>query len=368
MSLSNPKPRQRMPLLNRFVRGFSASRWLRGSNGLRQLSEGGNGQEWLLARHLCAYTVLDGAAVPARKRKGFVEMALARWSPFADTQSHVEWVGDRAMAWAWSRGRVLAGPDGMALPQPRRVLPESMFRGAPQVSGEQLVQLDEGLEGRVWRDNVMVASRWWSEPPELAEWNEFRRGAGLSPAAAAPDILVSELQTQPWAASGSPDIREAFGHYRGYLALAAAGIATAVLMALLVGVVALKISIWQVDKQIAEQEQVLDKIITARDDALQARAAIDARLALRPPAGQIELMGLVSGLMRGQWQLLEWKVPDARTLEVTARMVNPDPRAIVTAWEASKRFTDVTAELGKQPNSVVVKAHVVRASGKGSGK
>ena len=357
-----------MPLLNRFARGFSASRWLRGSNGLRQLSEGGNGQEWLLARHLCAYTVLEGAAVPARKRKGFVEMALARWSPFADTQSHVEWVGDRAMAWAWSRGRMLAGPDGMELSPPRRVLPESMFRGAPQISGEQLVQLDEGLEGRVWRSNVMVASRWWSELPDLAEWNEFRRGAGLSPATAVPDSVASELQTQPWAASNSTDIREAFGHYRGYLMLAAVGITTAVLMALLVGVAALKYSIWQVDKDIAAQEQALDKIITARDEALQARAAIDARLGLRPPAGQVELMGLVSGLMRGQWQLLEWKLPDARTLELTARMTNPDPRAIVSAWEASKRFTDVTAELGKQPNSVVVKAHVLPASRQGSGK
>jgi hypothetical protein len=355
-------------LLNRFARGFSASRWLRGSNGLRQLSEGGNGQEWLLARHLCAYTVLEGAAVPARKRKGFVDTALARWSPFADTQSHVEWVGDRAMAWAWSRGRVLAGPDAIPLSPPRRMFPESMFRGAPLASGEQLVQLDEGLEGRVWRDHLMVASRWWAEMPTLSDWNEFRRGAGLSPATAVPDALVAELQTQPWATSGSPDLREAFGHYRNTLAAVVAGLAMAVLAALLVGVLALKISIWQVNRQIAEQEQSLEKIITARDSALQARAAIDARLALRPPAGQMELLGLVSGLMRGQWQLLEWKLPDARTLEVTARMTNPDPRAIVAAWEASKRFTDVTAELGKQPNSVVIKAHVLRAATQGPGK
>ncbi|MDE2407745.1 MAG: hypothetical protein KGL91_07775 [Xanthomonadaceae bacterium] len=329
------------------------------------MSEGGNGQEWLLARQLCAYTVLDGSAVPARKRKGFVDMALARWSPFADTQSHVEWVGDRAMAWAWSRGRVLAGPDAMALSPPRRIFPESMFRGTPLASGEQLVQLDEGLEGRVWRDHLLVASRWWDEPPALPDWNEFRRGAGLAPASVVPEVLAASLQAQPWAASGSPDLREAFGHYRSMLAAVAVGVACTVLVALLVGVLALKISIWQVDRQIAEQEQALDKIITARDDALQARAAIDARLALRPPAGQVELLGLVSGLMRGQWQLLEWKLPDARTLEVTARMTNPDPRAIVAAWEASQRFTDVTAELGKQPNSVVIKAHVKHATAKG---
>ena len=147
-----------------FARSFSPSRWLRGSDGLRQLSEGGNGQEWVLARGFCAYTVLDGAAVPARKRRGFVDMAVARWSPFPDPQSHVEWIGDRAMVWAWSRAQVLAAADGTTLPPPRRILPESLFRGQVQPGGEELVVLDEGVEARAWRDGVMVASRWWPAP------------------------------------------------------------------------------------------------------------------------------------------------------------------------------------------------------------
>ena len=96
-----------MPLRTRFARGFSPSRWLRRTDGLQQLAQGSNGQEWVLARGFCAYTVLDGAAVPARKRRGFVEMAVSRWSPFADPQSHVEWAGDRAMVWAWSRTQAM---------------------------------------------------------------------------------------------------------------------------------------------------------------------------------------------------------------------------------------------------------------------
>lgn len=333
---------------------------MRSSSGLRQLGEGGNGQEWVLARGFCAYTVLDGAAVPARKRKGFAEMALARWSPFPDTGSHVEWVGDRAMVWAWSRTRVLESAEGDALPPPRRIWPESIFRGAPKDAGDELVALDEGVEGRFWRGGIMEASRWWPEAPDLPEWNEFRRGAGQPPAAGLPAVVEPPLQAQPWATTAGPGLRETVGQYRDYLQMAVVGVAAAVVTALLVGVLALKVSIWQVDRQIAEQEQALEKIIDARDRALQGRAAVDARLALRPPAGQVELLGLVSGLMRGNWQLLEWKLPDARTLEVSARMANPDPRAIVGAWEASRRFADVTAELGKQPNSVVIKAHVLR--------
>ena len=43
-------------------------------------------------------------------------------------------------------------------------------------------------------------------------------------------------------------------------------------------------------------------------------------------------------------------------------MANPDPSAIVSAWEASKRFTEVTAEIGKQPDTVIVKARILRAA------
>ena len=354
-------------MLTRFARGFSASRWLRGSDGVRQLTEGGNGQEWVLARGYSAYTVLDGAAVPPRKRRGFVDMAVSRWSPFADAQSHVEWVGDRAMVWVWSKSRVLAGPDETVLPAPRRIWPESLFRGQPRLDGEEMVTLDEGVEARAWRDRVMTASRWWPEIPDLPEWNDFRRGAGLAPASGLPVVASYPISDRAWAAPKAIGLGDAFGHYRDYLAMAVVGIGIAVLSALLVGVFALKFSNWQLDRDIAEREQALDKIIAARDSALQGRAAIEAQLALRPPAGQVEMLALVATLIRGNWQLIEWKVPDADTLEVTARMANPDPSAIVTAWEASRRFTDVTAEMGKQSDTVVVKARILRAPVTGAG-
>ena len=321
-----------------------------------------------MARSYCAYTVLDGASVPSRKRRGFADMAVSRWTPFSDTQSHVEWVGDRAMVWAWSRAQVRAGEEGTELPLPRRIWPESLFRGQPQAEGEELVALDEGVEARAWRNGIMTASHWWPEPPGLAEWNEFRRGAGLSPAAQTPDAATPVLAERPWSANRSAGVGETFGQYRDYLGMAAVGIGAAVLAALLVGVLALKVSIWQVDRDIASREQALDKIIDARDRALQGLGAIDSRLALRPPAGQVELLALVSRLMRGDWQLVEWKMLDAESVELTARMRNPDPSAIVKAWEASRRFTDVTAEIGKQPDSVVVKARVLRAPPKAAGK
>jgi hypothetical protein len=368
MSSSNPKSPLRTLLPTRFARGFSPSRWLRRSDGLRQLSEGGNGQEWILARGFSAYTLLDGAAVPPRKRRGFVDMAVSRWSPFPDPQSHVEWVGDLAMVWAWSRSRVLASEGEADLAAPRRILPESLFRGQPMAAGEELVAHDEGLEARAWRNGVMVASRWWPAMPGLPEWNDFRRGAGLQPAAALPEAIPYPLSERAWALTGREGIGETFGQYRNYLVAAAAGAACLVLAALLAGNIALRFSIWQVDKDIAAREQGLEKIISARDSAQSGLQAIEAELALRPPAGQVELMALVGELMRGQWQLQEWKLTDADHLQLTARMSNPDPRTIVKAWEGSGRFAEVTADLAKQTNTVVVKARILPARRTGGGR
>lgn len=357
-----------MPLRTRFARGFSPSRWLRRTDGLQQLAEGGNGQEWVLARGFCAYTVLDGAAVPARKRRGFVDMAVSRWSPFADPQSHVEWAGDRAMVWTWSRSRVLEGEDGQSMPSPRRIVPESLFRGQPRADGQELVALDAGHEGRVWRDNVLVSSHWWPEVPPLQDWNEFRRGAGLQPADGLPEPMPYPLSERAWSAQRNQGVAESLGQYRQKALLAVVGIGVAAVAALLVGALALKISIWQVDRRIAAQEQTLGRIIDARDNALQARAAIESELALRPPAGQLELLALVGELIPGRWQLLEWKMSDAETLQVTARMPNGDPRAIVTALENSKRFAEVTAEIGRQRDTVSIKAKVLRATAAKGGR
>ena len=292
-------------------------------------------------------------------------MAVARWAPFANPQSHVEWMGDRAMVWAWSRDRILdGGADAEPLLAPRRVLPESLYRGQPQREGEELVAMDAGYEGRVWRGGILAATRWWPLPPMLADWNEFRRGAGLQPSQQVPEPLPYPLAERPWSAPQLRGFGEVVGQQRRLLLLIVTGLVAAAIGTLLVAAIALKVSIWQVDRDIQAREQALEKIIVARDRALAGQVSITKTLALRPPAGQVQLLYTVARIMRGPWQLEEWKMPDADTLQLTVIMSTADPSAIVTAWEASGQFTDVTAEMGAQRNQVVVKARVLRSEPK----
>lgn len=299
--------------------------------------------------------------MPAGKRRGYTALAVRRWSPFADPQFHVEWVGQRAMVWAWSTARILDFDSVGRVAAPRRVLPESLYRGEPLVAGEQLVAMDQGFEGRIWRDRLLVACHWWPEIPGQDEWDLFRRGAGLSPEAAAPAVAEPGLAESPWSGPRARGLGEIANRHQSLLQALAIGLAIAVLMVPLAACLHLLAATGAVERRIASQDAGLQKILDARETAERDAAAVDRLLTLRPPASQISLLANVIQLMpRSDWQLLEWRMPDPGTLGLDARMVNPDPRAIVQAWESSGHFAEVTAELGRKPDELTIKAKLLR--------
>jgi len=342
-------------------RRFSPSRYLRRSDGLHLLAAGGAGSEWVLARALCAYTVLDGAAVPAGKRRAFVAMAVRRWAPFADPQSHVQWAGDKAMVWVWSQAQVQATDDDVAAEAPRRMLPESLLVGAPQQDGALLVALDQGCEGRVWRNHVLASSQWWPQPPELAEWNVFRRGAGLAPVAAVPAVPRFERHGEAWNALQGASLGDLWGRHQGVLTRALAALVVAALLVPAAGIVRLAVAQSAVAAEIAAQGDSLQAILSARERAERDAQSVASLLALRAPQAQIDLLLRAASLIPGNaWTLLEWRMPNPDALEMQVRINAPDPRALVEAWEGSAMFADVTAELGRNADEVMIRARILR--------
>lgn len=347
---------------DRLRQRFSPTRHLRRNDGLETLVHGGNGHEWIVARELCAFTVLDATGIPAPKRRGYAANLVARWSPFEDSEYHVEWAGDAAMVWAWSRARVLGLPDEDADAElPRRIVPESLYRGQPLERGEQLLAMDRGFEGRAWRNRALVANEWWPAMPTLPEWNLFRRGAGLAPASAVPKVVASDLADAPWSAPRALGLAEIATRHGSTLAAAGVGLVVALLSLSLVAALALQVSLWQVEGEIAEQDEGLQRILAAREQAGRDADAIESFLAMRPPAGQVELLATVVDLLPASgWSLLEWRMPDPGTLEIDLSMPRSDPSALVQVWESSPRFEGVTVELGRRAGEVSIKARIVR--------
>jgi hypothetical protein len=107
-------------------------------------------------------------------------------------------------------------------------------------------------------------------------------------------------------------------------------------------------------------DEPLARILGARESADAHAAAIQELLPLRGQQSQLRLMAEVGQLMKGKdWQLRLWQQPAPNRLEVTIGLPNPDPEALVSAWEASPLFKDVSTELSRQPNELTLRANVV---------
>ena len=337
---------------------------LRRSDGLVLLESGRAGQDWVLARQFCSYTSLDASSIPTVKRKNYALMAVQRWSPFADSQFHIEWVGSQAMVWAWSTAQIRDFGEGALGPIPRRVSPESLYRGAPRSDDASLVRMDEGVEGRVWRDQGMVACQWWAEAPDIEEWNILRRGAGLPAVASVPVPETPPLAAMPWARQGTVALNDLANRHGRSLRALALGLAIALIASPLAASLRLAGKTALLERVIEAQATALGSTLKARESAERDRAAVEALLGLRPPKRQLQLLSSVVAATPGTgWKLLEWRMPDSSSLEVVLQMTNPDPTALVRGWEGSGVFKDVTVDIGRVgANEVVVKAGIVGGS------
>lgn len=339
---------------------------LRRGDGLVRLEEGRAGQDWILARRFCAYTLLDASSIPVARRRGYAAIAVQRWSPFADTRFHIDWVGPRAMVWAWSNAQILEFNSGEILPPPRRVAPESLYRGAPHADYACLTAMDEGVEGRVWREQAMIACQWWPAAPDLEEWNNLLRGAGLPASGSVPLPEVAPLLLVPWTRQRVEAFNDLAGRHRKTLQVLAVGLAAMLVAVPLAASLRLVVKTALLEQVIEKQTASVGPVLKARESAERDLAAVDNLLQLRPAQRQLRMMAAVVAATPGPgWKLLEWRMPDSGTLEVVMQMANPDPTRLVSGWEASGVFTNVSVDIGRTGNEVTVKAAIVGATDPG---
>jgi len=76
-----------------------------------------------------------------------------------------------------------------------RVLPESLAR-EPLNNGARAVQCLEGIEGQVWQDGNLNASRWWPDVPSQVQWTAFMRAAQVE--LETQDITRPEISNIPF--------------------------------------------------------------------------------------------------------------------------------------------------------------------------
>lgn len=140
--------------------------------------EGDAGRRWgratlVVARGLCRLKWFALAHVPAHERADALRVQALAWQPFDDSALCLVLGDDEGLAVAWDARQVReALAERGVRPDACKVLPEVLLR-APGADGPRLVRMSDGVEGQVWRNGRLVASRWWPEAPAPEAWRLF---------------------------------------------------------------------------------------------------------------------------------------------------------------------------------------------------
>lgn len=327
---------------------------------------------WVLARALCRFRVVDLAQVPATGRAQALRLQVAQLSPFADTGHCVVWQGGKALLWMWDAALVRQAMAEAGVAAKRaQVWPESLLY-APGVPGARLVQALQGFEAQIWDDGgALVMSRWWSAPPDAAEWLVFERDMGLPASqrqAQVPQPLALAMQLQPQLRStagggGAPwrDERLAYA----VLALAL-WLPTAWW-----GAGWLKASQAQAQAKAAQDAaaQVSQPLVLAREEALRLAGRTQALAALAPYPSQLELMARVAGaLPSNATQFREWGFREGKlkvVLVLQSEAVTSS--TLVAALQKAGGLDNIQAVPGNDPKLLAINMDVVPLQARGPG-
>lgn len=329
---------------------------------------GGTGRDvlCLVGRELSLFLAINVSKIPDKQRRGFVELTVRRAAPYDDADFDVSWLGDWAAVWHWSRKRIVEGYGG-ELPARTRFASEGPYVGQVQESEGtriEVLRLIAGFEGRIWRSGVLTASRWWPAEPTAEQWQLFLRGTGGAQleSTAPPPPVAAAINTRRWSRTTSRSQALQMSSLQAHVprATLAVALAAVALFAWELGAIArAKIDVARANGQARNLDDSLKRILAARASADADLQAISALLALRQARPQHQLLAEVVRLMGGkQWRLHNWQQPTPDRIEATLALTRPDPEALVSAWEASPMFQDVTTELSRQQNEIVVRAKV----------
>ncbi len=303
-----------------------------------KVSRGGmfGGQEWVVGRGECQYRREDLRALPARKRVQAGRLAAARHRPSPAAQTYVAWVGGVAHFWFW------LDPASTGEGAQRRWVPESILLPPPTSDGVRLLQLARGVEAQHWEHGVLAGSQWWPNPPGTEDWLRFVRSTGRDPAAL-PDVPEPQQlhwAAQPWGETNwAQRLAGGFDEKAAWLllfALLAAGLGWQ-----LAALLRWQSASAQLKAQVERVRTAVGPLLSAREQAEQARDELQRLQALRPLAGSdYQLMaGIAKRLPEGS-RLLNWK-REAGKLQVAVQSTETDPRAFVEAFEGDEQLSDV---------------------------
>jgi hypothetical protein len=319
--------------------------------------------QWVLSRALCRFRLFPLGSLPRAKRAAALSLELEHWAPFAEPGFHVGWQDDGAAVWCWDRAAVasaIAAAGHSA--EHSRVVPETVIR-TPQRDGPRLARALDGVDGQLWRDGRLVASRWWPDVPSAAEWRNLQREAGIVPdqqSVAVPEPIEpvwmrgSWLGKSPTRHEGTLRALEAPLVLAGALALtgATAWFATALL--------SLRQATRDAEAKLQAAESSAQPVLSARQSALNDLTRIKQLRALDAYPNQLALMGALAELMpKDNSALRSWEYQSGKLKLTLTNVSAMSATHYITTVQNAKGVQNVTAQASPDGKSLTIAVEIV---------
>ncbi len=335
---------------------FATRRFLHTRSKIQTAQEQRGRVEWVIARNLCHYRQFLLQEVPLQHRANILNQQIRQWSPFKQYGSYIVWRKQVALVWVWDAQQQQTKLTEHDLTEQRvDIIPETLLHPMGQDS-EQLHQCLEGVEGQIWQQQCLVASRWWPQQPTLAQWNRFLSAHHLPNVASLPMIQSDELMQQVWAKSAKTDRSAILRDERLWVFLGLM-IFTVLFSWQSVYVWKLRQAIADVNTQIETINDEAIPILQARNEVLALQQKIQHFNNLVTTPSQLEMMAKAAGSLPQGATLQTWSY-QKQQLKLTLEAMNIDPRYYITKFQEQPLFYDVRSETGGDATHIIMSMQV----------
>jgi hypothetical protein len=240
------------------------------------------------------------------------------------------------------------------------VLPETALQ-ARLADGLHLLNCLEGVEGQLWSDGELKASRWWEETPSTGQWLEFLRSAGMV-VNTSPQVPPAEQpvwRSRPWTNSGDGLGLERRG---GQAAMVGGGVLLAA-YAYLGGVLAHNaVALSDVENRLVETQRRLAPAVADRERALANFEFLDGFAKLDPYPPQLAVFSRVAEKLPSNGaQLIAWSYQQG---ELQFTVFSPASAAdilfYVKTYSSVEGFAGVTADRADGDRGLRMKLRLAR--------
>ena len=260
------------------------------------------------------------------------------------------------MIWLWDASQLKAQLGAANLKtDAHNIIPESLFFKPQPGSSAHMLKLRDGVEGQIWVDNTLIASRWWPTQPDASMWQTFVRTASADIDTSLPGTLQQpDFSIEPWAKSHLAGDLQSRLEPLVYVAMFGALACASLWFGLTLAQIKQKTEILTAEtKQIQLQAAPL---LEAKRDARETIERIQQTLLLTPYPTQLELMAAIAkALPNEEINLREWDFRDGR-LKISLA-TKPDKVSgidLIQAFERTGIYSEAKLLPGSNPQNLVL--------------